>query len=281
MHVNEGENEMNLALSISAAIILVLSSVFIFFMRHYPKASSWIIFGLALFLLLFKSAEYSFYAITKTGYSPIEFSHLSYLIFGSVFTFGFIKIGMFGGFVALLSGFGFLMGAMMSPASINSTTTQGMGYGMYLVVMGYISHTFLYIGGGLALFCHRCYSLRQIVSTYIGLYSMVFYGVLIYIGALYNIQDPAHESNFISLITGEYIVRYFGEGVSVFGKFAAALSIISLVTAAVPVVHCFNNIVVHDNMEYAKEHDIQYEAPIHGVIPFIEKAIEKHQAKRA
>lgn len=277
----KGENEMNLALSISAAIILVLSIFFIFFMRHYPKISSWIIFGLAVFLLLFKSIEYSIYAITKTGYSPIEFSHLSYLIYGVVFTFGFVKMGMFGGFVALLSGFGFLMGAILSPASINSIPTQGMEYGLYLVIMGYITHTFLFLGGGLALFCHRCYSLRQMVSTYIGLYSMVFYGVLVYVGALYNIQDPAHESNFIGLITGEYIVRYFGDGISVFGKFVAALSIIALVTAAVPVVQCFSNIVVHSNIEYAKKHNIQYEAPMQGVVPFIEKAIEGHQEKKS
>lgn len=272
---------MNIALSISAAVIFVLSTVFIVFMRHHPRASSWVIFGLAVFLLVFKSVEYSYYAITKTGYSPIEFSHLSYLIYGAVFTFGFVKVGMFGGFVGLLSGFGFLMGAIMSPASINSTTTQGMGYGLYLVIMGYISHTFLYIGGGLALFCHRCYSLRQMLSTYIGLYSMVFYGVLVYTGVLYHIQDPAHESNFISLITGEYIVRYFGEGVSVFGKFIAAISIIALVTAAVPVVQCFNNIAVHSNVKYANDHNLPYDAPMQGIVPAISQSLERRREKRA
>lgn len=107
---------MSVIYSMISLVVLASSIVFLWLMRHHPKINSWLIFGIAVLLLVYKSCEYSYYAITHTGYSPVEFSHLSYLIFGAVFTFGFAKIGLFGAFVALLSGFGFLVGAIVSPS---------------------------------------------------------------------------------------------------------------------------------------------------------------------
>ena len=263
---------MSVIYSMISLVVLASSIVFLWLMRHHPKINSWLIFGIAVFLLVYKSCEYSYYAITHTGYSPVEFSHLSYLIFGAVFTFGFAKIGLFGAFVALLSGFGFLVGAIVSPSF--------MADDLYLVIAGYISHTLLFIGGGLALFDHKYYSWKQIYGTYIGLFSMLMYGVLIYTGVLYHLDDPVGSSNFIKMITGEFMVSVFGEGISVFGKCIGAIALVSLILAAVPVILCMSNLIVSCHVKYFEKHNDVYEPVLHGFLPYLNRVMDRREERK-
>lgn len=251
---------MYLALSLSALAILLCVPFMVVSLRNHPKVNSWIIFSLALILLVYKTIEYSYYAITHTGYSPVEFSHLSYLIFGTVFVIGISSLKLFASFVAALSGLGFFFGVFLSPASIYSD--------VYLMTAGYFSHAFLYLGGLLGLFCHEYYPLRKVWKSILGLSSMLFYGVLVYCKVLYNLQDPVASSNFVRIITGNYLNSILGP-VPPFIQTIAALVIIFAVMFLLVGVNIFNNLIIYERCEEFNVKGMAYKPLSLGLIPYI------------
>lgn len=251
---------MYFALSLTALAILLLIPFSAVGLRNHPKINSWIIFSLAFFLLVYKTIEYSYYAITHTGYSPIEFSHLSYLIFGTVFFLGIRSLKFFASFVAALSGLGFFLGVFVSPASIYSDA--------YLMTIGYISHGFLYLGGLLGLFCHEYYPLRKIWKSILGLSGMLLYGVLVYCKVLYNIPDPVESSNFVRIISGNYLYPIFGQ-LNPFFQTMAALGIINAVLFLLIGVNIFSDLVICERSEEFNVKGKTYKPLILGVIPYL------------
>jgi len=126
-------NVYGLLLSIS----LIISSFLMLNIRH-KRQVLWI---LSIVMLIYKVIEYAYYLLSgELTKLPIEYSALAYFIFSFVIVFRIKKYYGLAGFVACLSGFGYLLAfPFMGDGSF-------INHGVYLTIAALINHLFLFMG---------------------------------------------------------------------------------------------------------------------------------------
>jgi hypothetical protein len=135
-------NVYGLLLSIS----LIIISFIMLNIRH-KRQVLWI---LSIVMLVYKVIEYAYYLLSgELTKLPIEYSALAYFIFSFVIVFKIKKYYGFAGFVACLSGFGYLIAfPFMGDGSF-------INHGVYLTVAALINHLFLFMGSLFLMTFHR------------------------------------------------------------------------------------------------------------------------------
>lgn len=135
-------NVYGLLLSIS----LIIISFIMLNIRH-KRQVLWI---LSVVMLVYKVIEYAYYLLSgELTKLPIEYSALAYFIFSFVIVFKIKKYYGFAGFVACLSGFGYLIAfPFMGDGSF-------INHGVYLTVAALINHLFLFMGSLFLMTFHR------------------------------------------------------------------------------------------------------------------------------
>ena len=86
-------------------LIFVGLNVIVFLLRKKPSLSYAVSYTIALYLLIFKTVEYTVYQIMGDHLNlPLEFSTISYFVFGIAVVFKLKKIDQFPVFTAILAG---------------------------------------------------------------------------------------------------------------------------------------------------------------------------------
>lgn len=122
-------------------LILSFSLIVISFLMLNMRHKYQFLWTLSLIMLIYKVVEYIIYGfmgeITKI---PIEYSALGYFLFSFVIVFRIEKLYGLAGFVACLSGFGYLIAfPFMGDGSF-------INHGIYLTIAALINHLFLFMG---------------------------------------------------------------------------------------------------------------------------------------
>jgi len=119
------------------SIALIIISFLMLNIRH-KREVLWII---SIVMLVYKIIEYVVYFVSgELTKLPIEYSALGYFIFSSVVVFKIKKLYGFAGFVACLSGFGYLIAfPFMGDGSF-------INHGVYLTIAALVNHLFLFMG---------------------------------------------------------------------------------------------------------------------------------------
>ena len=194
-------NNMEYLYSFSLLLILTISILTCIFVKA-KKIISILIYLIALILLIWKIIEFSYYAYIQNGTYPIEISHISYFLYGSVFVLGIKKLYYTAGFFALISGIGYVFAGVVSPTSvINFLPT-------YLFIMGIMSHSLLLFGGMLVIFNYQKYSYKNLYFPYIFLSFALLFAYLVSIKVFYPLASGLDNMFVIKLVKGN-ILSYF------------------------------------------------------------------------
>ena len=155
------------------------------------------------FLVVWKTIEFTYYGITNTGTYQIEFFHISYFVYGVVILSSIKKFYFTARIYGLLSGIGYIIGGVASPKTMLTSLPS------YLVIMGYISHMLLLLGGLLTLFKVKRYPLKDIYITYIFLALTFIFAYLVKIKVFYPDANNLNSLIIMKLIDGS-ILSYIG-----------------------------------------------------------------------
>ena len=169
-------------------LILSCSLIIISFLMLNMRHKYQVLWILSLIMLVYKIVEYIVYGvmgeITKI---PIEYSALGYFIFSTVVVFKIKKLYGLAGFVACLSGFGYLIAfPFMGDGSF-------INHGVYLTIAALINHLFLFMG---SLFLMTLYRFKKNDMKKI-MYYTLFYTIYVVVISYAITFDP---SNFIVIL---------------------------------------------------------------------------------
>ena len=152
---------------------------------------------------MWKTIEFTYYGIINTGTYPIEFSHISYFVYGVIIMSSIKKFYFTARIYGLLSGIGYIIGGVASPKTMLTSLPS------YLVIMGYISHMLLLLGGLLTLFKVKRYPLKAYLFTYIFLALTFIFAYLAKIKLFYQDANNLNSLVIMKLIDGS-ILSYIG-----------------------------------------------------------------------
>lgn len=166
------------------SLLLIIIAFLLLNIRHKYQVL-WI---LSLVMLMYKIIEYFVYGIMgEITKIPIEYSAVAYFIFSIVVVFKIEKLYGLAGFVACLSGFGYLIAfPFMGDGSF-------INHGVYLTIAALINHSFLFIG---SLWLMTSYRFKKSDIKKI-MYYTLFYTIYVVIISYAITFDP---SNFIVLL---------------------------------------------------------------------------------
>lgn len=187
---------------ILVALLFVVCVVVAALLTNKPKISSIVLTVLALALLVWKAIEFCQYFVDESSF-PYEISHWAYLVVGVIVLFSIKPLYLFGGFLAIISGLGYIIGALASPETYISNQH-------YLIGLSITSHLALLLIGFLLTFNVRRYKSTETIISLLGLFAIVGYGSLIANDILYPSHlSTIHRSAIYQIMTGdllEYII---------------------------------------------------------------------------
>ena len=193
---------MEYLFSSSLIILFILFLILTIFLKN-KFIIKLIIYSIAIVLLVWKTIEFTYYGVTKTGSYPIEFSHISYFVYGAIILSGIKKFYFTAGIYGLLSGIGYIIGGVASPKTMLTSLPQ------YLVIMGYTSHMLLLLGGLLVCFKVKKYPLKDIYIPYIFLILTLIFAYLVKIKVFYPDATNLNSLVIIKLVDGS-LLEYLG-----------------------------------------------------------------------
>lgn len=156
--------------------LFVALNAVIFLLRNKPKASYVVAYCIAVYLLVYKIGEYTYWqAIGEHMHFPVEFSALSYFLFGIAVTFRLKKVDSFATFCAMLAGLMYSVSFWVSPDSFVSGEDN-----LYWLVTAIINHHLLYLGGMLMVLNVRKFRLKDIYQHLVGVGILVGYSWIIH-----------------------------------------------------------------------------------------------------
>jgi len=191
-----------ISLALFCGLVIVTTLVWVF--RNKSELSYTIAWTIACYLLVTKILEYGLLQyMGKRMEFPLEFSAVSYVIFGLTVVFRMRKADLFAVFAAILSGLIYLVGFMLSPAGYLAQAETPI-----LFYMALINHTLLYFGGMLMLCNVKRYKPTQNLQIPIGI------GVyLIYVWAIckYTPYVSVNGKPYIlSIVDGSILQQILG-----------------------------------------------------------------------
>jgi hypothetical protein len=164
-------------------LVLSISLIAISFLMLNIRHKRQVLWMISIVMLVYKIIEYIVYFISgELTKLPIEYSALGYFIFSVVVVFKINKLYGFAGFVACLSGFGYLIAfPFMGDGSF-------INHGIYLTIAALVNHLFLFMG---SLFLMTLYEYQKSDLKIIMNYT-VFYVIYVLIASYFISFDQTH-----------------------------------------------------------------------------------------
>lgn len=216
----------------------------VFLLRNQPRISYAIAYCIAAYLLVHKVLNYIYWqCIGYHLYIPVEFSAISYLLFGTFITFRLKKVDGFAVFAAILAGMIYSIFFVVSPDSYVSEylyDTTGTN-GTLSFSFAIINHHLLYLGGMLMLCNVRKFSYKNVWQYVIGVFAMVGYSWLIHTQTQYS----AHYGKpLIIQITDASVISWLFEKTSTAGVIVYYVCAISAVVLLIVAHYVLNALLV-------------------------------------
>ena len=140
-------------------LLFVGLNVVVFALRNKPELSYKIAYGIACYLVLYKTTEYIYWqAVGQHLQVPVEFSAVSYFLFGLTTVFRIKKVDALGAFCGFLAGMFYSVASWVSP---DSFVNSGVEESIFLFVMAIINHHALYLGAVLMLANVRHFKIKE------------------------------------------------------------------------------------------------------------------------
>lgn len=184
-------------------LLFIILNVAIFLLRDKPKASYTIAWCIACFLITYKIGEYVYWQVVGQHYKfPLEFSALSYFLYGIAVTFRLKKVQEFPVWAAFMAGTMYSVSFWVSPDShiVNMDTP-------FLFVMALTNHHLLYFGAMLMIANVTRLNGRHWWQMVVGGLTCVAYSWLIYLFTDY--ANQVDKPLIVQMTDGE-IMNWLG-----------------------------------------------------------------------
>lgn len=160
--------------------LIFLLAIYLLFVKEKHQKS--VLYGLSTFLLLYKMIEYTLYGLNlDMGKIPIEYSTITYFLFGITVVFNLKSLKPLAAFMGFLSGLGYLMSFMfLAPAYFANN-------GIYMTVMALINHSIVFIG---ALILMRQEKFQIFDKKKILLFTSIYVLYVLVMHRLISFQEP-------------------------------------------------------------------------------------------
>lgn len=169
-------------------LLLSISLIIVSFLLLNIRKKRQVLWLISIIMLIYKVVEYLVYfyrgELTKI---PIEYSAIAYFIFSIVIVFKIKRFYGLAGFVACLSGFGYLISfPFMGDGSF-------INHGVYLTIAALINHLFLFMGSLFLMTFHQYKKSDMKLIMYYTLFYTIYVVVISY-------AITFDSSNFIVLL---------------------------------------------------------------------------------
>ena len=186
-------------------LLFVGLNVVIFLLRDNPKLSYRIAYCIACFLFVYKIGEYIYWQCVGQHLKiPVEFSAVSYFLFGITVFFRIKKFDSLGTFCGFLAGMCYSVANWVSPDSFVQSAFQEP---MFFYVMAIVNHHALYFGSMLMIANVRRFDPKKFYYMIIGVAIMLAYTWIIYLFTPY--ADLYGKMIFIRICDGSILNYLF------------------------------------------------------------------------
>ncbi|MDE7337137.1 MAG: hypothetical protein K2N32_03385, partial [Clostridia bacterium] len=210
-----------------AAIGLIIAALLL---RNNRKLSMQVLFGISLFLLVFKTVEFACYRAAHKALYPVEFSHISYFVLAATMVSGVKKMRPFAGLCSFVSGVAFVLATTASPNSVYNDA-----YSVYFMIVSITQHLVLMFAGFLMLFAVDRYNIKDIWISILGVASIFVFSVLVHKRIIYKDFTKWDDMVIIHILTGNILKYVFPTGFVI----PLWLRIITIVVLLAVLVGCF------------------------------------------
>ena len=152
----------------------------------------------------YKTYEFAGYRINGIAEYPIEFSHISYFIFGTVAILGLRRLYGLAGYCATLTGFGNIIALCVSVESMIEGF-RSVGYFALSVVL----HNLMFFGGLLLLCDTVKFRMKDIWTVFVAVAAICGFAQLVNAGLVYGDIDYKDSLIILKIMDGrilEYVI---------------------------------------------------------------------------
>lgn len=262
-------------LIVAAALV---AEIFAVYLLRYKRASSLIIvLAIAIFVMGYKTYEFAGYRIKGIAEYPIEFSHISYFIFGSVVILGLPRLYSLAGYCATLTGLGNMIALIASPDSM-VTGFRSVEYFILSVVL----HNLMLFGGMLLLCNSNRFKMKDVWITFVAIAAICGFAQLVNAGLVYG--DITYKDNIILLkIMDGRILEYVvdPQKLTTAIKVVGTVCIFLAVSATVFLYTFANNRIYDSKLRKLQEAGKQLYGGDIGIVPLVMYGVKKCRSKKA
>lgn len=176
----------------------------VYLLRFRTTISLILVVIIAAFVMGYKTYEFAGYRINGIAEYPIEFSHISYFIFGSIVILGIKRLYGLAGYCATLTGLGNVIAICVSAESM-ITGFRSVGYFALSVVL----HN-LMLFGGILLLCNSVkFRMKDIWTVFLAVALICGFAQLVNAGIVYGDIDYKDSIVILKIMDGrilEYVI---------------------------------------------------------------------------
>lgn len=252
-------------------VVCAIEGYIVYLLRFRSTLSLILVTLIALFVMGYKTVEFAGYRADGIAEYPIEFSHISYFIFGSMVILGVRKLYGLAGYCATLTGLGNVIALCVSADSM-VTGFKSVGY----FALSAVLHNLMLFGGILLLCDGIRFKKSNMWTVFAAIAAICGFAQLVNLGLVYG--DITYKDTIIILkiMDGrifEYIVS--PDKLTVAARVAGCTAILLAVAGTIVLYYFGNNKIYEKRVLAADKRGIELDCAKIGLLPFAAWAITK------
>lgn len=178
----------------------VVEGYIVYALRFRSTLSLVIVIVIAAFVMGYKAYEFAGYRVQGIAEYPIEFSHISYFIFGTVVFLGLRRLYGLAGYCATLTGLGNVIAVCVSAESMIEGF-RSVGY----FALSLVLHNLMLFGGVLLLCNCVRFRIKDMWTAFLGVALICGFAQLVNAGLVYGDIDYKDEIVILKIMDGRIL----------------------------------------------------------------------------
>ena len=263
-------------ISLIVIALYAVETVAVVLLRNNRKASLLLVFIAASVWLMYKIGEFSSYRAAHKGLYPVEFSHITYFIVGITMLTGVKKLRAFASYCGMLTGVGFLIASIASPASMVKDAAS-----TFSLCISIFQHSLMWMCGFSLFFAIDRYNLKDIWISILGIACMVGFSFMVHYHVIYKDFVKWDDMVIIKIATGTilgYIVDPAALTIPI--RVFTVIGIFIGVAATLVLFYWGNNKIYDRRAKRFEESGKEISSFEIGILPLIKYFVERNHERQ-
>ena len=226
----------------------VVEGYIVYALRFRSTLSLLIVVVIAVFVMGYKTYEFAGYRVQGIAEYPIEFSHISYFIFGTVVFLGLRRLYGLAGYCATLTGLGNVIAVCVSAESMIEGF-RSVGY----FALSLVLHNLMLFGGVLLLCNCVRFRIKDMWTAFLGVALICGFAQLVNAGLVYGDIDYKDEIVILKIMDGRILGYVLPPEKLTVAVRAVGCVVILLAVCGTIVLYYFGNNKIYDKRLAAAE----------------------------